>query len=188
MKLCYLLIVAISTFPLIADSSELCYWHYDKNSQPISIGRKPPFDMSSPPLSQEHQAARDRGERVIVSPSDNCSMLGKKNPSETVKNLGTISVPSSALPQKSMQKEPSESITPVRTMTDEEYQEYLRQNPNQTSPKVYQSLPQPESATSTYPPIKRPISNSRRSGGGSKGCGSRGGPGYRLPSGKCASW
>src|SRR5579885_488066 len=31
-------------------------------------------------------------------------------------------------------------------------------------------------------------SSSDSGGGGSGGCGSRGGPGYRLPSGKCASW
>lgn len=34
------------------------------------------------------------------------------------------------------------------------------------------------------PPTVKPISRPS----GSKGCGSRGGPGYRLPSGKCASW
>jgi Staphylococcal nuclease homologue len=32
------------------------------------------------------------------------------------------------------------------------------------------------------------IAPRRGNGGGSRGCGSRGGPGYRLPNGKCASW
>lgn len=27
-----------------------------------------------------------------------------------------------------------------------------------------------------------------RRGGGSRGCGSKGGPGYRKPNGQCASW
>ncbi len=41
------------------------------------------------------------------------------------------------------------------------------------------------------PVLSNPTSrsyNSNASRGGGRGCGSRGGPGYRLPNGKCASW
>ena len=191
MKQCYFLVVAIlAAFPLLADSPELCYRHYDKNSQPLSIRRKPPFDMSSPPVSPEYQAAKDRGEYVVISPSSTCSMPDKQTPSETVRNLGTASVPPTAYSSKSTQRAPSDPSTPVKAMTFEEYEEYRRQNPHRPLTNTYQPSPQP--ATPTYRPspsvTNRNYSSPRRSGGGGKGCGSRGGPGYRLANGKCASW
>ena len=115
---------------------------------------------------------------------DVTSAVGKPTPER---------VPIFTDPPKSTPETPKKpNTTPVRVMTSEEYQEYRRQNPYQPLPKTYQSSPQPASTTSTYRPspsvTNRNYSSSRRSGGGGKGCGSRGGPGYRLPNGKCASW
>ncbi|GEM_PF-3245166 len=187
----YAFAVAIALFPLAADSSELCYQHYDKNSQPINIGRKPPFDMSGPPFSSAYQAARDRGEYIVISPSDKCSMPEnlRVTPVETVKSPITPNVAprTSFAPSTPHQSNPS----PVRSMTVEEYNEYRRQNPAPPFPRLPQTSPPPASDTSTYqpnPPVTSRSYSSPQSGGGGKGCGSRGGPGYRLPNGKCASW
>lgn len=37
-------------------------------------------------------------------------------------------------------------------------------------------------------PVAKPVVASYRPRSAKRGCGSRGGPGYRLPNGKCASW
>ena len=157
MKLC-VFAVAISIVPIMASSADICYQHYDKNNQLIAAGWKPPFDISSPPLSPEYQAARDRGEYVIIAPGNNCSSLDK-TPVKPIRIQGTFSVLTSI---------PSYSV------------------PRESSVPSYQSSP---SDMKSIPPDTSEIySRKARSSGGGRGCGSRGGPGYRLPNGKCASW
>jgi hypothetical protein len=172
MKL-YVFAVAISivSISITASSADICYQHYDKNGQLIDSGRKPPFDISGPPLSLEYQAARDRGEYIVIAPSNSCSSPDKRTyPVKPISKQGT-----------------------VRTMTANEYDEYRRQHPPEPLPTDTKSIPSElkKSSAPSYqssPSYESYSSKTRRSGGGGKGCGSRGGPGYRLPSGKCASW
>lgn len=84
----FLVTVIIVVLPLISNSSDICYRHYDKNNQLINAGRTPPFDISGPPLSSEYQAAKDRGEYIIIAPSGNCISPDKTTNTTPVKTIG----------------------------------------------------------------------------------------------------
>jgi hypothetical protein len=50
------------------------------------------------------------------------------------------------------------------------------------------ATPAPTSSRVSASPTVQPVTNLGVVTGGGSGCGSRGGPGYRLNNGKCASW
>jgi len=55
-------------------TAQTCYQIYNKDQELIWAKSEPPFDLSAPPLSAEYQASRARGERLLVTQTDECRL------------------------------------------------------------------------------------------------------------------
>ena len=62
------ILIAISPV-LIAQT---CYQVYNKDQKLIWAKTKPPFDISGPPFHVEYEASRVRGERLLVTRTNEC--------------------------------------------------------------------------------------------------------------------
>ena len=70
-KTIFTITLLLTSPTLIAQS---CYQIYNKDQKVIWARSEPPFDLSAPPLSAEYQASRDRGERLVVTQTGDCSL------------------------------------------------------------------------------------------------------------------
>ena len=73
---CLTVLILITTLILTSPTltAQTCYQLYNKDEKLIWANSKPPFDLSAPPLSAEYQAARVRGERLLITQTNECGL------------------------------------------------------------------------------------------------------------------